>query len=70
MTTGFVHRQWPWIDNYAASGPAHKQVENKDVSPITLLHSKDVNDVGTACVFRALLDSGGTRTMVHRQALP
>ena len=70
MTTGFFHRQWPWIDNYAASGHAHKQVEHKDVSPITLLHCKDVNDEETACVFRALLDSGGTRTMVHRQALP
>ena len=48
-----------------ASGP-----DEQDLCPITLLRCKGVNDGDTECLLKALLDSGGTKTMVHRKAIP
>ena len=53
-----------------ASGPNNNKIVNEDLSPITLLLCKGVNDTDVSCLLKALLDSGGTKTMVHRKAIP
>lgn len=50
--------------------PSNTQGPTPDVVPTTIVTYRSVNDAVPDGLLRALLDSGGTRTMIHKQVVP
>lgn len=57
-------------DNFSSEGNKTKPVEGEDLSPIVLARASNLGDQSGNYTFQALLDSGGTVTMINARCLP